>query len=134
MELRIDSAADQSIIAALRNGERREAAGLMVRYYANAVLNLCAAQVEELERAEDLTHECFRQAFATMDAFGGELSVRNWLVYTSRQVCLEQLQREAADAPPPPDMLNTVRLSGDDDRLRVSDSLRRRLEVLAAAL
>jgi len=122
MELRIDPASDQAILSALRSGQVREAARLMVQSHGVAVFQVCHAMTGELELAEDLTQASFARAFALLRGFGGEMTIRQWLEGIARRCCAEQ----APDAPP-----GEV---ASDGTLVVSESLRRRLEVLAAAM
>jgi RNA polymerase sigma-70 factor, ECF subfamily len=135
MKLRIDSAADQAILTALREKDRRQAAQLLVRYYGNAVFNLCSAQVEGREQAEDLTHEAFSRGFASLTSFHGETSARSWLITIARTCCLEHLASQEVSEETQQDLLRTVQLdSGIGERLKISESLHRRLEVLATSL
>jgi DNA-directed RNA polymerase specialized sigma24 family protein len=135
MKLRIDSAADQAILTALREKDQRQAAQLLNRYYSNAVFNLCSAQVDAREQAEDLTHEAFSCAFTSLPSFHGETSARSWLITIARKCCLEHLARLEVSDETQQDLLTTVQLdSGISERLKISESLHRRLEVLASSL
>jgi len=135
MKLQIDSAADQAILTALRNADWRQAANLMVRYYGNAVFNLCSAQVEGKETAEDLTQAAFGRAFSSLKSFHGDSSTRAWLIDLARQCCLEHLAVQENVPARQEDLIKTVQLdSGLSERLKISESLRRRLEMLASAL
>lgn len=133
MEIEIDSAEDQAILSALRTKEHRQAARLMVRYYGNAVFNFCLAQVSDQTLAEDLTQTSFSKAFAQLDQFKGQDSPRSWLMWMAGEVCLEHV--EGADLAQGEDDLSTVELdAGLLEPQKISESLRRRLEVLASAL
>jgi DNA-directed RNA polymerase specialized sigma24 family protein len=132
MELRIDSAADQNILSALRDGDRRWAATLMVRYYGVAVYEECLAQVPDLEAAEDLTQAAFTRAFAALRAFRGECSARDWLVDIARACAKEHAERAGGSSAAPAGAPR--REDEGKDKLAISDSLRRRLEILASAV
>lgn len=119
MELRIDPAADQAILTALRSGDHRQAARLMVKHHGFAVFHICRAATGSEEAAEDLTQASFARAFALLPGLSGDLTTREWLEGIARQCCAG---RET------PDPTGGSRTSG------ISESLRRRLEVLAAAL
>jgi RNA polymerase sigma factor (sigma-70 family) len=135
MKLRIDSATDQAILTALREKDLRKAAQLMVRYYGTAVYNLCSAQVEDREQAEDLTQEAFTRAFGSIGSFHGGTSARSWLITTARKCCLEHLAKQEVADDSQQDLLTTVQLdAGITERLKISESLHRRLEVLASSL
>jgi DNA-directed RNA polymerase specialized sigma24 family protein len=121
MELRIDPASDQAILSALRSGQVREAARLMVQTHGVAVFQVCLAMTGELELAEDLTQASFARAFALLRGFGGEMTIRQWLEGIARRCCAEQSPDAPGEVAP-------------DGALVVSESLRRRLEVLAAAM
>jgi RNA polymerase sigma-70 factor (ECF subfamily) len=131
MEIQIDSAADQLILTALREGRQRQAANLMVRYYGSTVYNVCRSLVSEVEAAEDLTQEAFRRAFSDLAGIQGAPSPRGWLVSVAQRCCADHLRDLAEVEMPEPDP--AARLD-DGGGWRVSESLHRRLEVLAAAL
>ena len=135
MKLRIDSAADQAILTALREKDQRQAAQLLVRYYGTAVFNLCSAQVVGREEAEDLTHEAFLRGFGSLSSFRGETSARSWLISIARKCCIEHLASLEVAEETQQDLLTTVQLdSGISERLKISESLHRRLEVLSTSL
>jgi DNA-directed RNA polymerase specialized sigma24 family protein len=119
MELRIDAADEQTILSALREGDLRRAARLMVRSHGLAVFERCFQVVGDAATAEDLTQASFARAFALLGGFRGELSSRQWLLGIAERCAREHDTRSAAPDKPPE---------------RVSESLLRRLEVLAAAL
>jgi DNA-directed RNA polymerase specialized sigma24 family protein len=130
MEIQIDSAPDQSILTALREGKRRQAGTLMVRYYGNTVFNVCRTMVPTLEQAEDLTQESFTRAFSDLGGIQGSPSPRVWLMNLAQACCashLEQYSAAAEELPPPPAPDATT-------SFRISESLQRRLEMLASSL
>lgn len=119
MEIKIDPVAEQTVLSALRDGDVRRAAHLMVRYHGVSVFGTCRDLVQDHDLAEDLTQAVFARAFALLTGFRGELSSREWLIGIARQ--------SAADHGS-----GGQRLGGESRG--ISDSLRRRLDVLAAAL
>jgi DNA-directed RNA polymerase specialized sigma24 family protein len=140
MQLEIDSAAEQSILSALREGNKRQVASLLIRYYGNAVYSLCWGQVLHFETAEDLTHDAFRRAFTSLGDFHGERSARGWLIAIARECCMDYLKhspqgRESRDRALEAEGGSAGSAEGSIGELkRVSDSLQRRLEALASAL
>lgn len=129
MEIRIDSAADQSILNALRQGQRRQAGQLLVRYYGNMVFNVCRTLVPTLEQAEDLTQASFTRAFTDLGGIQGSPSARVWLMNVAQRCCADHLAElgEAADELP-------QAVSDSSSGYRISESLQRRLEMLATSL
>jgi len=121
MELRIDPAAEQAILSALRAGDIRQAARLMVQYHGVAVYESCCSMVGDVEEAEDLTQSVFARAFALLAGFRGELNSRQWLLEVGRRRCEEYLEA-------------SPRRAGSTEATGIGESLRRRLEVLASAV
>lgn len=132
MEIRIDSPSDQAILSALREGKLRQAAGLLVRYHGNTIYNVCRTLVTDPELAEDLTQESFRRAFAGLSGIQGSASPRSWLVGIAQSCCAEALQ--AVSSPEAAELPEIEPAGLDSGVWRISESLQRRLEVLAAAL
>jgi DNA-directed RNA polymerase specialized sigma24 family protein len=122
MELTIDKAAEQTILSALREGDVRRAARLMVRSHGLAVFERCFAIVGDTSTAEDLTQASFARAFALLAGFRGDLNSREWLLGIAERCTEEHGPRAARAAESPP------------ERPGIRESLIRRLEVLAAAL
>jgi DNA-directed RNA polymerase specialized sigma24 family protein len=133
MQLEIDNASDQTILSALREGKPRQAAGLLISYHGNTVFNVCRSMVVDPELAEDLTQETFRRAFGGLLGIQGSSSPRAWLVGLAQQCCSEAAgtasRPDVADLPPFDQMA-----SADAPGWRISESLQRRLEVLASSL
>jgi DNA-directed RNA polymerase specialized sigma24 family protein len=133
MEIRIDSAADQAVLSALREGKRRQGAILLVRYYGTTIFNVCRTLVPDTEAAEDLTQASFKQAFSSMGGIVGSVSPRVWLMNVAQQCCAGYLRQvtDATDAEAPLPDPQAVAAAGN---ARMPESLQRRLEMLAAAL
>jgi DNA-directed RNA polymerase specialized sigma24 family protein len=131
MEIQIDTAADQAILSALREGKGRQAAGLLVRYYGNTVFNVCRSLIGVAEQAEDLTQETFRRAFSGLLGIVGQVSPRAWLIGVAQQCCGEHARQVATAAGEDHPAEET---QADAAPWRISESLQRRLEMLASAL
>jgi DNA-directed RNA polymerase specialized sigma24 family protein len=131
MEIQIDTAADQAILSALREGKGRHAAGLLVRYYGNMVFNVCRSLIGQAEQAEDLTQETFRRAFSMLSGIVGQVSPRTWLMSVAQECCGEQAGRVASAASERHPIADPP---ADAATWRISESLQRRLEMLASAL
>ena len=86
------------LTALLAHGDRRTAAGLLVRHFAPAVFSLCRAMVRDTQLAEDLSQDAFARAFGALDGFRAEASPRTWLLKIARNRCLDHLAR-ASRAP-----------------------------------
>ena len=133
MQIQIDSASDQAILSALREGKVRHAAGLLVSYHGNTIYNVCRSLVADPELAEDLTQESFRRAFSRLEGIQGTSSPRSWLVGIAQQCCAEAVER--VSAPESAELPDVDPLAAaDTGSWRISESLQRRLEVLASAL
>ncbi len=98
MEIQIDTASDQAILSALREGKLRHAAGLMVRYYGNAIFTVCRNRLVQPEAAEDLTQECFRRAFSELAGLQGASSPLDWLLRIAESCCADRPGPEASAA------------------------------------
>jgi DNA-directed RNA polymerase specialized sigma24 family protein len=131
MEIQIDTAADQNILSALREGKHRQAAGLLVRYYGNTIFGVCRSMVAQVEQAEDLAQESFRRAFSALEGIQGHPSPRAWLMNVAQQCCADHLQRLVGVEDELPGI---DREALGEAPWRISESLQRRLEVLASSL
>jgi DNA-directed RNA polymerase specialized sigma24 family protein len=132
MDIEIDSAPDQAILSTLREGKLRQAAGLMVRHHATTVYGVCQRLIPDPEQAEELTHQTFSAAFAALAGFRQQRSPREWLVQLAERLCRESLADSAgAGAGEPTAEEPGFRHPGTR---RITDSLQRRLEVLATSL
>ncbi len=115
----------------VRSGDRRRAGDWLVKRFAGEVLGLCTAMVRDRTAAEDLTQEVFGAAFAALDDFRGDASVRTWILAIARNRCIDHLRARQRDPWPgggddaEPDMQ-------PDDAPLPADLLGRRAEVEAA--
>lgn len=131
MEIQLDTATDQSILSALRQGDARRAASMLVRYYGNSIFGLCRTLVNDLEQAEDLTQESFARAFSRMNGIQGAPSVRGWLMGVTQQCCAERLEPSGC---PQDGEASCSSQAAERAGWKISESLQRRLEVLASSL
>lgn len=60
--------------------------------YGSDVLNVAYSYVHNYHQAQDLTQEVFLRAFAKMDSFRGESSVRTWLLSITANRCKDFLR------------------------------------------
>ena len=143
MEIQIDTVADQNILSALREGKHRQAASLLVRYYGNTVFGVCRSMVPQVEQAEDLTQESFRRVFSALGGIQGHPSPRAWLMNVAQRCCADHLKQFVGVGEPegrtgascaPEDELPSLDRDVVEANWRISESLQRRLEVLASAL
>ena len=128
MKIQIDPLSDQAILSALRAGKQRRAARLLVRYYGSAIYHLCRARVEDMEQAEDLTQASFSLALSTLDSLRGAGSTLGWLEAKAEECC-EAFCRERGIDPLPAGAADA-----DHEPGRISESLQRRLDMLASCL
>ena len=131
MEIQIDTVADQNILSALREGKHRQAASLLVRYYGNTIFGVCRSMVPQVEQAEDLTQESFRRAFSALGGIQGHPSPRAWLMNVAQRCCADHLKQFVGVDEELPGLERDTAVEAN---WRISESLQRRLEVLASAL
>jgi DNA-directed RNA polymerase specialized sigma24 family protein len=132
MQIQIDNPSEQAILTALREGKNRHAAGLLIAYHGNSIYNVCRSLIADAEQAEDLTQEVFRRAFARLDGLLSAPSPRIWLAGIAQQCCSEAVQ--VVSSPAAAELPEFDPLGTDLGNWRISDSLKRRLEMLASAL
>ena len=103
MELLLDSPSDQTILSALRTGEQRRAAELLVQHYSQTVYSAVRCAAEPLQ-AEDWTYGAFARAFNALRGYRGEGSPGRWLLETACHLLLEALPPATGDVvSTPPD-------------------------------
>ncbi len=112
MDLPLDSAVDQPILTALRTGQHRRAATLMIGSYGPAVLRLCRLTTPAAD-ADDLANDCFARAFASFPEFRATESPRAWLLAIAAARCLEQLEPRFSNLPEPPASDAAISFHGD---------------------
>jgi len=82
--LTADEPEDDALIARWRSGDER-AATLLVERHATAVARFVAALGERRE-VEEVVQDTFVRAFASLDGFRGESSLRTWLFTIARNL------------------------------------------------
>lgn len=104
MELRLDTAADQPILTALRTGQHRRAATLLVASFAAPVHRMCGFVAAG---ADDLTYRCFARSFTAFAEFRASGSPKAWLLGIARECCVEHFRYlEPDELASPPESLN----------------------------
>jgi RNA polymerase sigma-70 factor, ECF subfamily len=84
----LDDPTDQELVARWKDGDQRAATRLVERHadaLARFVASLGARHV-----AEDVVQDTFVRAFASIDGFRGESSLRTWLFTIARRLVLDQ--------------------------------------------
>ncbi len=127
-----DDSTDLDLIARWRAGDQR-AASELVRRHAGAVARF-AASVGARGDVEELVQDTFVRAFASLDGFRADSSLRTWLFTIARRLLLDrrraerrrgdQVQVQDADAMTEFDALDTL----------VADESRRRLRLAVQEL
>lgn len=136
MKIQLDSLADQVILAALREHRSRQAAHLMVRNYAPLVYNFCRTCLPDLELAEDVTQDSFAKAFASFTALQGSATPEVWILDIARQCCAKHADQITSTAIRKNLVLSpsVLQLNEFKQNWRMSESLQRRLKILASSL
>ena len=86
--LTTDERTDLDLIARWKAGEQR-AATLLVERHANA-LSRFVASVGANDDVEEVVQDTFVRAFASLDGFRGESSLRTWLFTIARRLVLDR--------------------------------------------
>jgi RNA polymerase sigma-70 factor, ECF subfamily len=87
-----DDASDRELIERWRRGEQRAATELVARH-ADALARFAAARGERRD-VEELVQDTFVRAFASIDSFRGESSLRTWLFTIERRLMLDRRRSE----------------------------------------
>ncbi len=96
--------APEEFRAWIAGGDAHRAGDWLVRHHGAEVLGLCTAMVRDRVVAEDLTQDIFARAFAALDRYRGDASVRSWLLAIARNRCIDHLRARHRDL-----------FAGDDD-------------------
>jgi len=83
---------DMELIKRWKAGDGRAATQLVGRH--SQALARFAASVGEREEIEELVQDTFVRAFASLDSFRGESSVRTWLFTIERRLMLDRRRAE----------------------------------------
>ena len=87
---------DEELMQALGSGELAAFDALFRRHYEN-VRTLCARIVATDGSGDDLAQETFLRVLRHRSTFRGDARFTTWLYRIARNVCLEQLARQARD-------------------------------------
>lgn len=82
---------DADVRIAVRAGDRRRAAAILVARYGDAVYRYVLAMTGNRHLAEDIHQQVFLEAYRDLECFGGRSSVRVWLLGIARHRCLDAL-------------------------------------------
>jgi RNA polymerase sigma-70 factor (ECF subfamily) len=83
---------DRALIARWLGGDERAATALVERH--SAALARFAASVGERSEVEELVQDTFVRAFASIESFRGESSLRTWLFTIERRLMLDRRRAE----------------------------------------
>lgn len=83
-----DDSLDTSLIARWREGDERAATALVERH-ANA-LGRYVASLGERDAAEEVVQDTFVRAFASLESFRGDSSLRTWLFTIARRLVVDR--------------------------------------------
>jgi RNA polymerase sigma-70 factor (ECF subfamily) len=86
---------DAELIQRWKTGDERAAARLVARH--SAALARFAASVGADSEIEELVQDTFVRAFASIDSFRGESSLRTWLFTIQRRLLLDRRRAERRD-------------------------------------
>src|SRR3954462_14282165 len=126
-----DDQTDLELIARWKGGDQRAAADLVARH-ADSVARF-AASVGAREEVQEVVQDTFVRAFASIDSFRGESTLRTWLFTIARRLLLdrrrserrrgEQVEVHEGDAVTEYDPLDT--LIAEETRRRMTAALER---------
>src|SRR5919206_4895598 len=87
-----EQATDRTLIARWRDGDERAATALVERHA--PALARYAASLGERDELEELVQDTFVRAFASLDGFREESSLRTWLFTIARRLVLDRRRTE----------------------------------------
>jgi len=87
-----DEPSDLELIARWKSGDQRAATELVERH-AKAVARFVASVGARVD-VDDLVQDTFARAFASLDSFRGESSLRTWLFTIARRLVLDRRRSE----------------------------------------
>jgi RNA polymerase sigma-70 factor (ECF subfamily) len=86
---------DAGLIQRWKQGDERAAAVLVARH--SAALAQFAVSAGAYEEIDELVHETFVRAFASIDSFRGDSTLRTWLFSIQRNLLLDRHRAERRD-------------------------------------
>src|SRR5918999_5651454 len=92
-----DEPSDLELIARWRNGDERAATALVARHA--PALARFAASSGAASDAEELVQDTLVRAFASLDTFRGDSSLRTWLFTIERRLMLDRRRAERRRGP-----------------------------------
>jgi RNA polymerase sigma-70 factor (ECF subfamily) len=97
VETRVRGRAERRILKALREGWREAYENIMDAHYAS-IYRLLLFLTRDATAAEDMTQEVFASAWAALEGFRGDASVRTWLRRIAYNLFLDAQRRRKRDA------------------------------------
>lgn len=82
---------DADVVIAVRAGDRRRAAAILVARHGDAVYRYVLAMTGNCHLAEDIHQQVFLEAYRDLARFGGRSSLRVWLLGIARHRCIDAL-------------------------------------------
>jgi RNA polymerase sigma-70 factor (ECF subfamily) len=89
---------DDPILELVREGNARKAVARCARQYGAALGRLCMALTGSQSDAEEVVQETLLAAYAQMDRYRGEGTVRAWLFGIARRQCARRFERGTREA------------------------------------
>jgi len=97
VETRVRDRAERRILRALREGRREAYEDIIDTHYAS-IYRLLLFLTRDASLAEDMTQEVFASAWAAIDGFRGDASVKTWLRRIAYNLFLDMQRRRKRDA------------------------------------
>ncbi len=97
VETRVRGRAERRILKALREGRREAYEEIIDTHYAS-IYRLLLFLTRDASVAEDLTQEVFASAWAAIEGFRGDASVKTWLRRIAYNLFLDAQRRHKRDA------------------------------------
>jgi len=82
---------DADVVIAVRKGERRRAAAILVARHGDTVYRYVLAMTGNCHLAEDIHQQVFLEAYRDLEGFSGRSSLRLWLLGIARHRCIDAL-------------------------------------------
>lgn len=83
---------EERALAALRQGDRREALAILMGQYGTPVYRYCYKVLRSRTLADDVHQVVFTQAFEDLGSFSGSSTFRAWLYAIANHRCLDALK------------------------------------------
>lgn len=89
----LDVQSDESLMAALRDGDT-EALGVLVTRYQRDIYRFTLHYLRSPEQAKDVSQETFIRVFTARDRFDVDRKFKPWLLCIARNLCLNEIKRK----------------------------------------